>query len=448
MNPEIIPFTPFGALGAGLHTLQVDVHNDPFSGGGGTATGMDVSGTLNGSVMIVPCPSAPCVGDCDGDGQVTVNELITMVNILLGNTPLSACMAGDADGSGDITINEIIAAVNNALDGCPLGRAMEEANQIFRSAVASALQEAAQQASQQAQVVTDDFVAIPADDDGSSLVVNARIAGVENLTLEQLAQGADVLFTFLRLPQGSALPSGFYTVRILGMPGTTQWRAQFKNLQGQVALETEAQVGEEEPAELQIKLTGEIDFDAGTASIDIKWKANKATVAVRIGTGSPDTTPLPPAGQSIVQAATDFQQVAIVKIRSTKSNASERMIIGTRDDILVAQTVFRDAENLTLEQLAQDQGADVFFVYLRLPQGAQVPAGFYVVRILRNPAEQWVAQLRNARDQVVKEVPATVTPAEGQAGIRLSLGIVSEPITVDCEGGKFTNNNLSIAVFL
>ena len=66
------------------------------------------------------------------------------------------------------------------------------------------------------------------------------------------------------------------------------------------------------------------------------------------------------------------------------------------------------AENLTLEQLAQDQGADVFFLYLRLPQGAQLPAGFYVVRILRNPAEQWVAQLRNARNQVVKEVPATL----------------------------------------
>jgi hypothetical protein len=44
-----------------------------------------------------------------------------MVNIALGNTPLSACAAGDADGSGDITINEIIAAVNHALNGCATG---------------------------------------------------------------------------------------------------------------------------------------------------------------------------------------------------------------------------------------------------------------------------------------------------------------------------------------
>jgi hypothetical protein len=61
----------------------------------------------------------PCVGDCDGSGDVTVNELITLVNIALGNAPLSSCVAGDADHSGDITIDEILRAVNNALNGCP-----------------------------------------------------------------------------------------------------------------------------------------------------------------------------------------------------------------------------------------------------------------------------------------------------------------------------------------
>ena len=69
------------------------------------------------------CSAAACVGDCDGSGAVTVNELITMVNVTLGATPLSSCAVGDADGSGDITINEIIAAVNNALGVCPLPQA-------------------------------------------------------------------------------------------------------------------------------------------------------------------------------------------------------------------------------------------------------------------------------------------------------------------------------------
>jgi hypothetical protein len=62
-----------------------------------------------------------CIGDCNGDGQVTVNELIEMVNIALGSAAVSTCTAGDGDGDGEITVNEIVAGVNNALNGCPIG---------------------------------------------------------------------------------------------------------------------------------------------------------------------------------------------------------------------------------------------------------------------------------------------------------------------------------------
>ncbi len=61
-----------------------------------------------------------CVGDCDGGQSVTVDELLMMVNIALGNTDVS-CDAGDANGDGHITVDEILAAVNIALGaGCPL----------------------------------------------------------------------------------------------------------------------------------------------------------------------------------------------------------------------------------------------------------------------------------------------------------------------------------------
>jgi cysteine-rich repeat protein len=63
-------------------------------------------------------PSVTCVGDCAGDGDVTIDELLTMVNIALGNSALSECQAGDARGDRAITIDEIIAAVNVALNGC------------------------------------------------------------------------------------------------------------------------------------------------------------------------------------------------------------------------------------------------------------------------------------------------------------------------------------------
>ena len=61
---------------------------------------------------------AQCVGDCNGSLDVTVDEIITMVNIALGTQPISKCEAGDSDQSGDITVDEIVAAVNHALNGC------------------------------------------------------------------------------------------------------------------------------------------------------------------------------------------------------------------------------------------------------------------------------------------------------------------------------------------
>jgi hypothetical protein len=60
-----------------------------------------------------------CPGDCDGAGTVTVDELITLVNIALGTLEPSACPAGDANGDQTITVDEIILAVNAALSGCP-----------------------------------------------------------------------------------------------------------------------------------------------------------------------------------------------------------------------------------------------------------------------------------------------------------------------------------------
>jgi hypothetical protein len=62
--------------------------------------------------------AAQCTGDCNGSGDVTVDEIIAMVNIALGSAAPSGCLGGDADRSGDITIDEIIAAVNNAVTVC------------------------------------------------------------------------------------------------------------------------------------------------------------------------------------------------------------------------------------------------------------------------------------------------------------------------------------------
>jgi hypothetical protein len=62
----------------------------------------------------------PCAGDCNNDGQVTVDELLTMVNTALGNANVSTCLTGDANHDNQITIDEILTAVDNGLNGCPM----------------------------------------------------------------------------------------------------------------------------------------------------------------------------------------------------------------------------------------------------------------------------------------------------------------------------------------
>ena len=80
-----------------------------------------------GAIFITDAPNQPtptatavpaCVADCNADGEVLVNEVITSVNIALENKPVSECPAADGDGDGIVKIGEIIAAVNNVISGC------------------------------------------------------------------------------------------------------------------------------------------------------------------------------------------------------------------------------------------------------------------------------------------------------------------------------------------
>lgn len=59
-----------------------------------------------------------CVGDCNGSGDVTVDEIVRGVSIGLGIADVGGCTAMDRNGDRQVTVDEIIAAVANALGGC------------------------------------------------------------------------------------------------------------------------------------------------------------------------------------------------------------------------------------------------------------------------------------------------------------------------------------------
>jgi hypothetical protein len=65
-----------------------------------------------------PTIAISCVGDCNGNGVVTIDELIKGVNIALELAGLDTCPVFDANHSGTVTVEELITAVNNALSEC------------------------------------------------------------------------------------------------------------------------------------------------------------------------------------------------------------------------------------------------------------------------------------------------------------------------------------------
>lgn len=104
----------------------IDAGNAAVCAGDGVQ-GLDQRGYLRPGVGHTACsigayeadgePAPQCDGDCDGAGDVTVDEIVTLVNIALGNQSLDACTGGVPPGTTvDVTL--IIRAVVHALGGC------------------------------------------------------------------------------------------------------------------------------------------------------------------------------------------------------------------------------------------------------------------------------------------------------------------------------------------
>jgi hypothetical protein len=61
---------------------------------------------------------AVCVGDCDGNHIVTINEILIGVNILLGNASLDQCRSFDCEHTETVSVACLVQGVNSILTGC------------------------------------------------------------------------------------------------------------------------------------------------------------------------------------------------------------------------------------------------------------------------------------------------------------------------------------------
>src|SRR5262245_13628079 len=59
-----------------------------------------------------------CIGDCNLDGRVSIDEIILDVRVVLGDVTPDRCGAGGGSGIGAGGINGLVTAVLNSLQGC------------------------------------------------------------------------------------------------------------------------------------------------------------------------------------------------------------------------------------------------------------------------------------------------------------------------------------------
>ncbi|GBD24792.1 hypothetical protein HRbin30_00105 [bacterium HR30] len=60
----------------------------------------------------------PCVGDCERDGQVTVDEVQRGLLVAVGLEDSSTCAAADGNEDGQVTVDELVRSVRNVLSSC------------------------------------------------------------------------------------------------------------------------------------------------------------------------------------------------------------------------------------------------------------------------------------------------------------------------------------------
>ena len=67
---------------------------------------------------MTPMPTTACIGDCDGNDIVRVNEVLLLVSITLGRSEPTECSAGRGDVEEQIAIDDLVTAVTKLLHGC------------------------------------------------------------------------------------------------------------------------------------------------------------------------------------------------------------------------------------------------------------------------------------------------------------------------------------------
>lgn len=289
--------------------------------------------------------------------------------LLLGGI-LSGCGGG---GGGATTVSE--------------EQRIVAANSQFRSRVASLLTSAAAEFG--VAIEPDRFASIAyTDGAGVQIAVNTPIAGVESLTIEELRQGADVLFSFVRFRDGV---SGFFVTRIRQENGA--WVAEMRTLAGQTRTTNVTVTTDSGGANLRPIAT--VDwFDEEKPCFDLR-RGLLRLIFCRM-----DVDPLKNLFEARTSQGgyerqlTDTTNEAIGIVRnslvSRSRDSSSGISLVSRDDILFAAQLHEGVSNWTTEDLTTRSLMTLF-----VDGGAQprLSANGRILPLqLRNANGAWTAQ--------------------------------------------------------
>ncbi len=106
------------AVGSGIVGVAVESHTAVFRPPHSAAVELAAAGYHYGRDLVSLQLQPSCQGDCDGDGRVTIDELMIGVSIGLGRQFPVSCQRLDADENERVAVSELVAAVHVALNGC------------------------------------------------------------------------------------------------------------------------------------------------------------------------------------------------------------------------------------------------------------------------------------------------------------------------------------------
>ncbi len=267
--------------------------------------------------------------------------LISRTRTVQGSVVLAALLLLNAcGGGGGATVSE--------------EQQIVATNTQFRSQVASILTRAASEFG--VEIEPDNFASIiQRDSEGFKSIVNASIRGVEQLTQNDLTQGADVLFSFVQYSDGR---KGFFVTRVRS-ESEGIWIAEMRTLGGSTTT-TDVSVASGDPVAQKPKLT--VDWDDGPC-IDVRWGPIiiKACVPIDLEDILPLRTTQGNYESQLGDIAIRTLDTMEQALRSRSRNASREVMCISRDDTLVVAQMHSGVSSWTLERLAQQSPMTCYY---------------------------------------------------------------------------------------